>query len=73
MNANSKYYRFVDTPTSELTESEWKEAADLFSNHYGLWGRGGVDPVQRIRLSPSRLKSPQSSRYYKAMGETTGR
>jgi hypothetical protein len=48
---------FVDRPVSSLRDCDWQSASTLFSEHYGVWGEGGINPGQRVRLNYARLKS----------------
>ncbi|KAG7111738.1 hypothetical protein HYQ44_009933 [Verticillium longisporum] len=58
-----RYSRFEG---AEVTETVLEEAAKLFSEHYGIWGKNGVGkPGSRVKMSPARLRSqclPDGSR-----------
>ncbi|KAH6705933.1 hypothetical protein EV126DRAFT_379652 [Verticillium dahliae] len=43
---------------AEVTETMLEEAAKLFSEHYGIWGKNGFGkPGSRVKMSPARLRS----------------
>lgn len=49
---------YTRTPASDVSDMQLEACAQLFSNHYGVWGQGsGREPGSRVRLSAPRLKA----------------
>lgn len=44
-------------PAEELAAAQLQAMAELFSAHYGVWGKGGPAPGARVRLSAARLRA----------------
>ena len=42
---------------SQLTQDEIKECAELFSSHYGVWGRNGRKPGEAVKMGATQLRS----------------
>jgi GNAT superfamily N-acetyltransferase len=49
-------YQFAWLPGTLVQTSQLEEFAELYSEHYGVWGEQGPRPGQHVRMSADRIR-----------------
>lgn len=50
-------FTFSDYCMQDISKEILAECAKLFSNHYGIWGKEGCRPGEKVQLSPQLLQA----------------